>query len=188
MPPPLLTHILCLLSYQTGRCLLTFCGCHTHTHLERPSLSVQRKGDHYCCRQQLFFVYVQYHRFSFSFYSRFSHTDLTRLLPQTRVCLQRWLLWTCHIYASYISALPSVGPGSSVCHVIDMIMLGNGGKICWEWFSWEWCVAITVFPLNITSYYCYGMKWKVPTKFSSVKIKLQGYHAINIRVEGIILQ
>lgn len=130
MPPPLLTHILRLLSYQTGRCLLTFCGCHTHTHLERPSLSAQRKGDHYCCRRQLF-LYMHSITGFLSLFTLVSRTPTQLACSHTRVSAYSGGFCEPVAYTrSYISALPSVGPGSSVCRVIDMIVLGNGGKIC----------------------------------------------------------
>lgn len=58
MPPPLLAQILCLLIYQTGRRLLTFCVWHMYTQVVElgPPPSFQKNGDHYCWRQQLFCV------------------------------------------------------------------------------------------------------------------------------------
>lgn len=103
MPPPLLAQILCLLIYQTGRRLLTFCGWHTSTRVVElgPSPSFQKNGDHYCCRQQLFCVCTLSQCLTLLALSH-SSVVLSRgfnppgCRPGKRfVCLQQW---NCHTY------------------------------------------------------------------------------------------
>lgn len=61
MPPPF-SHSHPSPSFLSDRSLSPDFLSLSDAHLERPSLSFQRKGDHYCCRQQpFFFVYAQYH-------------------------------------------------------------------------------------------------------------------------------
>lgn len=110
MPPPLLAQILCLLIYQTGRCLLTFCGCHTHSQIVslRPSPSFQKNGDHYCCRQQLFCVRTLSQDLLHLLTLLHSSLVLARGLnspgyysDKRLVCLQHQLLWNRHMYHWY---------------------------------------------------------------------------------------
>lgn len=93
MPPPLLNHIFPLPSYQTGRCLLTFCGCHTYAYkdLLRPSLSFCGSEDHYCCRQQPFYIYIQYHRLPSTFYCISPSLSLSFCLNSLRHCSHKCL-------------------------------------------------------------------------------------------------
>lgn len=57
MPPPF-SHSHPSPSFLSDRSLSPDFLSLSDAHLERPSLSFQRKGDHYCCRQQPFFLYM----------------------------------------------------------------------------------------------------------------------------------
>lgn len=143
MPPPLLAQILCLLIYQTGRCLPTFRGCHTHTQIVslRPSRSFQKNGDHYCCRQQLFCVCTLSHNllhfWLFCINLPFLRRVLTHLGTTLTSISSAYSTSFCETvtYITYISfRISSVAVGWNVCHVINIIREGIGGSI---WEIWE---------------------------------------------------
>ncbi len=94
-----------------------------------------------------YFVYAHYHRLSFSFHRinlSFSHAILTHLgtAPANVSAYSSGFCEPVTYEVSRISLLLPVIAGWNVCHVIDNIMLGDDGKICWELFSLEWCVRV----------------------------------------------
>lgn len=147
-----------------------------------------------------YFVYAQYHRLSFSFYCinlSFSHTVLTHLgTAPTNVCLPTAVAFLSHIWFLYLSA--------TFCH---------SGLKCLPYDRYyhvrkRWQDLLRIILLRVVClHYCarfvrtedhklqwlymwvQGMKCKVQsvqTKFSSVKVKLQGYQAFTpVKVEGI---
>lgn len=108
MPPPLLTRILCLRAHQTGRCLLTFCGCHT-IRFERLAeaileLSEERRSLLLQTAAILYMHSITGPLFSFDCINlSFSHAVSSHLGATPRkpsASLQRWLSCTCHIRRS----------------------------------------------------------------------------------------
>lgn len=68
MPPALLANIRRLLSYQTGRCLLTLCDCHTYTRRKPVEAIAELLRAKYIITvgDSSYFVYAQHQRVLFS--------------------------------------------------------------------------------------------------------------------------
>lgn len=149
MPLPLLPHILRLLTYQTGRCLLTF-SCLSHIHFGRLveaicELSEERRS---LLLQTAAILYMHSITGSLSPYECINLFFAHRLNSPGYYSHNRLSAYSsgfCEPLAYEVPIsfrFPSVTAGWNVCHMIDCIMVGKDGGICWELFSRQWCTRV----------------------------------------------
>lgn len=169
-----LTSFAFFLIRQVAVSWLSVAVTHTLTKTSWGHLEAFRGKEIITVADSSYFVYAQYHRLSFAFHCinlsslRTVLTHLGTAPTNVSACSSGFCEPVTYEVPGSLHFL-SVGAGWNVCHMIDIIMLGKGGKICWELFSCAQVVRAEHYKLQQLCMWLKGMKCK-----SADKVLLSG--------------